>query len=173
MVNVFVVDLVVWFQNNIYLDDFVIVKMDIFEDEEEVLMMKLVYIEVVEWIDKYYIIFFENQYYKLQIIFEVYGFQIFGWDDVNEIFSDFNDVNLVKVLFGVGFVKRDCRFLNFLDMFVLFLYVKDLLVKFLCVLKMLVVYNSDIDERLDIGVFLLYDLIVIYGDLVEDFFLKF
>lgn len=60
MVNVFVVDLVVWFQNNIYLDDFVIVKMDIFEDEEEVLMMKLVYIEVVEWIDKYYIIFFEN-----------------------------------------------------------------------------------------------------------------
>lgn len=147
--------------------------MDIFEDEEEVLMMKLVYIEVVEWIDKYYIIFFENQYYKLQIIFEVYGFQIFGWDEVNEIFSDFNDVNLVKVLFGVGFVKRDCRFLNFLDMFVLFLYVKDLLVKFLCVLKMLVVYNSDIDERLDIGVFLLYDLIVMYGDLVEDFFLKF
>lgn len=60
MVNVFVVDLVVWFQNNIYLDDFVIVKMDIFEDEEEVLMMKLFYIEVVEWIDKYYIIFFEN-----------------------------------------------------------------------------------------------------------------
>lgn len=60
MVNVFVVDLVVWFQNNIYLEDFVIVKMDIFEDEEEVLMMKLVYIEVVEWIDKYYIIFFEN-----------------------------------------------------------------------------------------------------------------
>lgn len=60
MVNVFVVDLVVWFQNNIYLDDFVIVKMDIFEDDEEVLMMKLVYIEVVEWIDKYYIIFFEN-----------------------------------------------------------------------------------------------------------------
>lgn len=60
MVNVFVVDLVVWFQNNIYLDDFVIVKVDIFEDEEEVLMMKLVYIEVVEWIDKYYIIFFEN-----------------------------------------------------------------------------------------------------------------
>lgn len=173
MVNVFVVDLVVWFQNNIYLDDFVIVKMDIFEDEEEVLMMKLVYIEVVEWIDKYYIIFFENQYYKLQIIFEVYGFQIFGWDDVNEIFSDFNDVNLVKVLFGVGFVKRDCRFLNFLDMFVLFLYVKDLLVKFLCVLKMLVVYNSDIEERLDVGVFLLYDLIVMYGDLVEDFFLKF
>lgn len=147
--------------------------MDIFEDEEEVLMMKLVYIEVVEWIDKYYIIFFENQYYKLQIIFEVYGFQIFGWDEVNEIFSDFNDVNLVKVLFGVGFVKRDCRFLNFLDMFVLFLYVKDLLVKFLCVLKMLVVYNSDIDERLDVGVFLLYDLIVMYGDLVEDFFLKF
>lgn len=147
--------------------------MDIFEDEEEVLMMKLVYIEVVEWIDKYYIIFFENQYYKLQIIFEVYGFQIFGWDEVNEIFSDFNDVNLVKVLFGVGFVKRDCRFLNFLDMFVLFLYVKDLLVKFLCVLKMLVVYNSDIEERLDIGVFLLYDLIVMYGDLVEDFFLKF
>lgn len=142
--------------------------MDIFEDEEEVLMMKLVYIEVVEWIDKYYIIFFENQYYKLQIIFEVYGFQIFGWDEVNEIFSDFNDVNLVKVLFGVGFVKRDCRFLNFLDMFVLFLYVKDLLVKFLCVLKMLVVYNS-----LDVGVFLLYDLIVMYGDLVEDFFLKF
>lgn len=147
--------------------------MDIFEDEEEVLMMKLVYIEVVEWIDKYYIIFFENQYYKLQIIFEVYGFQIFGWDEVNEIFSDFNDVNLVKVLFGVGFVKRDCRFLNFLDMFVLFLYVKDLLVKFLCVLKMLVVYNSDIEERLDVGVFLLYDLIVMYGDLVEDFFLKF
>lgn len=173
MVNVFVVDLVVWFQNNIYLDDFVIVKMDIFEDEEEVLMMKLVYIEVVEWIDKYYIIFFENQYYKLQIIFEVYGFQIFGWDEVNEIFSDFNDVNLVKVLFGVGFVKRDCRFLNFLDMFVLFLYVKDLLVKFLCVLKMLVVYNSYIEERLDVGVFLLYDLIVMYGDLVEDFFLKF
>lgn len=92
---------------------------------------------------------------------------------MNEIFSDFNDVNLVKVLFGVGFVKRDCRFLNFLDMFVLFLYVKDLLVKFLCVLKMLVVYNSDIDERLDVGVFLLYDLIVMYGDLVEDFFLKF
>lgn len=147
--------------------------MDIFEDEEEVLMMKLVYIEVVEWIDKYYIIFFENQYYKLQIIFEVYGFQIFGWDEVNEIFSDFNDVNLVKVLFGVGFVKKDCRFLNFIDMFVLFLYVKDLLVKFLCVLKMLVVYNSDIDERLDVGVFLLYDLIVMYGDLVEDFFLKF
>lgn len=147
--------------------------MDIFEDEEEVLMMKLVYIEVVEWIDKYYIIFFENQYYKLQIIFEVYGFWIFGWDEVNEIFSDFNDVNLVKVLFGVGFVKRDCRFLNFLDMFVLFLYVKDLLVKFLCVLKMLVVYNSDIEERLDVGVFLLYDLIVMYGDLVEDFFLKF
>lgn len=147
--------------------------MDIFEDEEEVLMMKLVYIEVVEWIDKYYIIFFENQYYKLQIIFEVYGFQIFGWDEVNEIFSDFNDVNLVKVLFGVGFVKRDCRFLNFLDMFVLFLYVKDLLVKFLCVLKMLVVYNSYIEERLDVGVFLLYDLIVMYGDLVEDFFLKF
>lgn len=147
--------------------------MDIFEDEEEVLMMKLVYIEVVEWIDKYYIIFFENQYYKLQIIFEVYGFQIFGWDEVNEIFSDFNDVNLVKVLFGVGFVKRDCRFLNFLDMFVLFLYVKELLVKFLCVLKMLVVYNSYIEERLDVGVFLLYDLIVMYGDLVEDFFLKF
>lgn len=147
--------------------------MDIFEDEEEVLMMKLVYIEVVEWIDKYYIIFFENQYYKLQIIFEVYGFQIFGWDEVNEIFSDFNDVNLVKVLFGVGFVKKDCRFLNFIDMFVLFLYVKDLLVKFLCVLKMLVVYNSDIEERLDVGVFLLYDLIVMYGDLVEDFFLKF
>lgn len=147
--------------------------MDIFVDEEEVLMIKLVYIEVVEWIDKYYIIFFENQYYKLQIIFEVYGFQIFGWDEVNEIFSDFNDVNLVKVLFGVGFVKRDCRFLNFLDMFVLFLYVKDLLVKFLCVLKMLVVYNSYIEERLDVGVFLLYDLIVMYGDLVEDFFLKF
>lgn len=147
--------------------------MDIFVDEEEVLMMKLVYIEVVEWIDKYYIIFFENQYYKLQIIFEVYGFQIFGWDEVNEIFSDFNDVNLVKVLFGVGFVKRDCRFLNFLDMFVLFLYVKELLVKFLCVLKMLVVYNSYIEERLDVGVFLLYDLIVMYGDLVEDFFLKF
>lgn len=147
--------------------------MDIFEDEEEVLMMKLVYIEVVEWIDKYYIIFFENQYYKLQIIFEVYGFQIFGWNEVNEIFSDFNDVNLVKVLFGVGFVKRDCRFFNFIDMFVLFLYVKDLLVKFLCVLKMLVVYISDIDERLDVGVFLLYDLIVMYGDLVEDFFLKF
>lgn len=147
--------------------------MDIFEDEEEVLMMKLVYIEVVEWIDKYYIIFFENQYYKLQIIFEVYGFQIFGWDEVNEIFSDFDDVNLVKVFFGVGFVKRDCRFFNFIDMFVLFLYVKDLLVKFLCVLKMLVVYNSDIEERLDVGVFLLYDLIVMYGDLVEDFFLKF
>lgn len=92
---------------------------------------------------------------------------------MNEIFSDFNDVNLVKVLFGVGFVKEDCRFFNFIDIFVLFLYVKDLLVKFLCVLKMLVVYNSDIDERLDVGVFLLYDLIVMYGDLVEDFFLKF
>lgn len=173
MVNVPVVDLAAWLQNNTHPDDFVIVKMDIPEDEEEALMTKLVHTEAVEWIDKYYTTFPENQHHKLQTISEVYGLQIFGWDDVNETFSDFNDVNPVKVPPGAGFVKRDCRSSNSTDMFALFLYVKDLSVKSLRALKMLAAYNSDTDERLDIGVFLPYDLIVTYGDLAEDLFLKF
>lgn len=173
MVTVPVVDLAAWLQNNTHPDDFVVVKMDIPEDEEQALMTKLVHTEAVEWIDKYYTTFPENQHHKLQTISEVYGLQIFGWDEMNETFSDFNDVNPVKVPPGAGFVKKDCRSSNSTDMFALFLYVKDLSVKSLRALKILVAYNSETDERLDVGVFLPYDLFVTYGNLAEDLFLKF
>lgn len=168
-----VVDFALWLQNNTHPDDFVIVKMDVPNDEEEALMKKLVHTEAVEWIDKYYTTFPENQLNKLQAISELYGLQIFGWDEQNETFSDFEDVNPLKVPPGAGFVKRDCKSSNSSDSFGLFLYLNDVSVRSIRTLSMLVDYKSDLEKKLNAGIFVSYDLILSNRDLVESLFLKF
>ncbi|XP_061178292.1 uncharacterized protein LOC133186919 [Saccostrea echinata] len=173
MVTLPVVDIAAWLQNNTHPDDFVIVKMDIPDDEEEALMFKLVHTEAVEWIDKYYTTFPEKQHHKLQQISELYGLQIFGWDEKNESFSDFNDVNPLKVPPGAGFMKEDCKSTNSSEIFALFLYVRDISLKSLHALKMLRGFEIEKKEKPNAGLFLPYDLFLSNRELAEHLFTVF
>jgi hypothetical protein len=165
-----VVDIGAWLQNNTHPDDYVIVKMDVLGDEEEALMKKLVHMEAVEWIDKYYTTFPEKQLHKLRDISKKYGLAVFGWNERNETFSDFNDVNPLNVPPGASFVKEDCKSTNSSEIFALYFYTNDVSSSAIRALKMLRGYGGNKEMKLNAGLFLPYDLIILYPELTESLF---
>ncbi|XP_048746404.2 uncharacterized protein LOC125658970 [Ostrea edulis] len=165
-----VVDIGAWLQNNTHPDDFVIVKMDVPDDEEEALVKKLVHMEAVEWIDKYYTTFPEKQLDKLRNISEKYGLPIFGWDERNETFSDFNYVNPMNVPPGASFVKEDCKSTNSSEIFALYFYTTDMSLNTIRALKILRGYGGEKEGKLNAGLFLPFELIISNRELTESLF---